>query len=368
VAADVGGYHGAYIHGTPNDSSPLEIPYEKVLVEYSPDPAAITAAIHEHASELACVLIEPVVMSRFAYLKSLAPTSYLQAVRDTCTACGVALIFDEVMTSRLAPGGAQELAGVTPDMMTCGKYFAGGLNFGAFGGTEAWMARHDPLHPETIASGGTFNQNAVSMAAAAAVLQHVWTPEICREHNAKGDLLRARINELAAAHNAPCDAHGTGSLINVVFRSLPLFEADGHTMTEDWKTEGLSSALVSSLFFFFVSARTQRSLPLRACHHCCAPSADRSRLTAIPCARVQMLEKGFLVGTPGLTYLTLPTALTDEDYDGFMVAFESFMIEMEEPLGLLDSLAQSSPMAMATMTHGHAGGGANERRLGRASL
>eukprot|EP01046_Picozoa_sp_COSAG06_P004944 COSAG06_NODE_214_length_20125_cov_34.602467_9_plen_80_part_00 len=79
-----------------------------------------------------------------------------------------------------------------------------------------------------------------------------------------------------------------------------------------------------------------------------------------------MLEKGFLVGTPGLTYLTLPTALTDEDYDGFMASFESFLVAMEEPLGLLDSLAQSSPMAM-TMTD-HAGGGANERRLGRASL
>ena len=44
------------------------------------------------------------------------------------------LIFDEVMTSRLAVGGAQELLGITPDMTTLGKYLAGGLSFGAFGG------------------------------------------------------------------------------------------------------------------------------------------------------------------------------------------------------------------------------------------
>ena len=116
-----GAYHGAYIHGTPNDRSPLEIPYEKILVDYDPDPAAITAAIRENAADLACVLIEPVVLSPYAYLKSLAPTSFLAAVRAACTECGVALIFDEVMTSRLAPGGAQELVGVTPDMFTCGK-------------------------------------------------------------------------------------------------------------------------------------------------------------------------------------------------------------------------------------------------------
>ena len=116
-----GAYHGAYIHGTPNDRSPLEIPYEKILVDYDPDPAAITAAIRENAADLACVLIEPVVLSPFAYLKSLAPTSFLAAVRAACAECGVALIFDEVMTSRLAPGGAQELVGVTPDMFTCGK-------------------------------------------------------------------------------------------------------------------------------------------------------------------------------------------------------------------------------------------------------
>ena len=257
-----GAYHGAYIHGVANDRMSLEIPYEKVLVDYNADAAEITAAIREHGADLACVLIEPVAISPYAYLKTLAPKSYLEAVRDVCTECNVALIFDEVMTSRLAPGGAQELVGVSPDMFTCGKYFAGGLNFGAFGGRKQWMARHDPHHEETLATGGTFNQNAVSMAAAAAVLGKLWTPDLCRAHNAKGDWLRERINAIAQEHGAPCQAHGCGSLVNISFREKPMFDDDA-TMMSDWKETRASAALGSSIFFF------------------------------------AMLERGFLVGTPG---------------------------------------------------------------------
>ena len=114
-----------------------------------------------------------------------------------------------------------------------------------------------------MATGGTFNQNAVSMASAAVVLTQLWTPELCRAHNAKGDWLRERINELSQAHGAPCQAHGCGSLVNITFRARPLFEEDGATMLPDWRETRVSAALGSSLFFF------------------------------------AMLERGYLVGTPG---------------------------------------------------------------------
>ena len=78
------------------------------------------------------------------------------------------LIFDEVMTSRLALGGAQELLGITPDMTTLGKYLAGGLSFGAFGGRRDLMAAYDPA-PGGLTHGGTFNNNAFTMAVGAAV-------------------------------------------------------------------------------------------------------------------------------------------------------------------------------------------------------
>ena len=66
------------------------------------------------------------------------------------------MIFDEVMTSRLAPGGAQELRAVAPDLTTFWwGYFGGGMSFGGFGGKREWMERHDPSHALTINSGGT---------------------------------------------------------------------------------------------------------------------------------------------------------------------------------------------------------------------
>ena len=101
----------------------------------------------------------------------------------------------------------------------CGRYLGGGLPFGAFGGTAKWMARHDPKHPQTVASGGTFNQNALSMAAAVAVLEELWTPEICVAHNARCDAFREELNRISAAHGGPCQAVGTGSLMTIAWQS-----------------------------------------------------------------------------------------------------------------------------------------------------
>ncbi len=157
-----GAYHGAWIHGG-RSAGPLDTPYEKITVPYG-DAERIARVIEENAADLAAVILEPVMVNPTTYLKRVAPKAYLHRIREACTAAGCALIFDEVMTSRLAPGGAQALVGVAPDMTTIGKYFGGGLPFGAFGGSPAWMARHDPFHPQTINSGGTFNQNALSMA------------------------------------------------------------------------------------------------------------------------------------------------------------------------------------------------------------
>ena len=80
------------------------------------------------------------------------------------------------------------------------------------------MERHDPLHPHFINSGGTFNQNALSMAAAKAVLDELWSPAQCA-HNAQGDALRESINQLGIANGAPLQACGTGSLITLIWQS-----------------------------------------------------------------------------------------------------------------------------------------------------
>jgi glutamate-1-semialdehyde 2,1-aminomutase len=293
-----GAYHGAWLHGG-KSAGPLDSPYEKIIVPYG-DADLMVKAIRANADDLAAVLIEPVMVNPMCYLKAVSPKAYLQKIREACTEVGCALIFDEVMTSRLAPGGAQELVGVIPDMTTFGKYIGGGLPFGAFGGTKRWMERHDPLHPQTINSGGTFNQNALSMAAADAVFKHLWSPEQCVAHNARGDQLREDINQLALQHSVPCQACGTGSLITLIWQNRKVIndDADGKTALDIAAVPAVFQA--PTLFWFHM-----------------------------------LLRHNFLAGAPRVNYLTLPTALKDEDYQRFLSAVSEFFTTYKEPLALL---------------------------------
>jgi glutamate-1-semialdehyde 2,1-aminomutase len=295
-----GAYHGAWIHGG-KMAGPLDTPYEKIIVPYG-DANLIAQAIRENASDLAAFIMEPVMVNPMVYLKQVAPTQYLQTIRDACTESGCALIFDEVMTSRLSPGGAQELIGVTPDLTTFGKYYGGGLPFGGFGGTTQWMERHDPLHPETINSGGTFNQNALCMTAVDAVFEHLWTPEQCIAHNSKGDWFREEINRLAKSLGAPCQACGTGSLITLIWQRRPVVQAqEGESVSHRLDLAPQRSVFEASQLFWF-----------------------------------HMLQKhSILAGSPKLNYLTLPTALSDQDYKRFLAAMGEFFNTYREELRLL---------------------------------
>ena len=78
------------------------------------------------------------------------------------------LVFDEVMTARLSPGGMQQLLGIEPDLTTLAKFVGGGLPFGAFGGRTELMRRFDPSRPDALQHGGTFNNDVLTMAAGAA--------------------------------------------------------------------------------------------------------------------------------------------------------------------------------------------------------
>jgi glutamate-1-semialdehyde 2,1-aminomutase len=105
---------------------------------------------------------------------------YLQAVRDLTRDRGAVLIFVEVKVGcRIAPGGATELFGVTPDLVTLAKAIGGGVPVGAFGGTRELMEQISPLGP-TIHF-GTYNANPLGMAAGLACLTRVMTDEAYAE-------------------------------------------------------------------------------------------------------------------------------------------------------------------------------------------
>src|SRR5581483_11941565 len=124
--------------------------------------------VAEHAHELAAVVVEPVQGTAGVIP---AEPAFLRALRTATEAHGVLLVFDEVMTSRLAAGGMQAVLGIRPDLTTFGKYLGGGLAFGAFGGRSDLMSRFDPSRPDALPHAGTFNNAVLTMAAGAAGLR-----------------------------------------------------------------------------------------------------------------------------------------------------------------------------------------------------
>jgi glutamate-1-semialdehyde 2,1-aminomutase len=133
------------------------------------DIEALKYVFQEKGSEIACVILEPVPANAGLYLPE---PGYLEAIRNLCNEHGALLIFDEVMTGfRLAPGGAQEIYGITPDLTTMGKVIGGGLPVGAFGGRADIMDQLAPLGP--VYQAGTLSGNPLALAAGLAQLKEM---------------------------------------------------------------------------------------------------------------------------------------------------------------------------------------------------
>jgi glutamate-1-semialdehyde 2,1-aminomutase len=136
-------------------------------------------------------------------------------LQELARECGALFVLDEVMTSRLSIGGRQALLGLKPDLTTLGKYFGGGLSFGAFGGRADVMARFDPRRADALAHAGTFNNNVLTMAAGLAGLQRVLTPYALETLNTRGQQLRRRMNDVFARHGVAMQFSGLGSMMNL---------------------------------------------------------------------------------------------------------------------------------------------------------
>jgi glutamate-1-semialdehyde 2,1-aminomutase len=207
-----GGYHGGVFYFAPG-GSPLNLPMDWLIGRYN-DIGRAEELIRQHAGDLAAILVEPM---QGAGGSIPGDPAFLGALREAATQAGSLLIFDEVMTSRLGPGGLQGELGVTPDMTVLGKYLGGGASFGAFGGRADVMERFDPRSAQAFPHAGTFNNNVLSMAAGTAGLETVYTPEAANELSVRGEVLKARLNEIARASGTAMQVTGMGSLMTVHF-------------------------------------------------------------------------------------------------------------------------------------------------------
>jgi glutamate-1-semialdehyde 2,1-aminomutase len=236
IAKFEGGYHGSHEYvavsvrppaALLDPAGPTAIPeypgqppavLEGVLVLPYNDLAACERLLRARGREVACVIMEPIA-SAFGYVP--AEPEFLRGMRTLTEELGIVLIFDEVQSFRVAPGGAQERFGVTPDLTTLGKIIGGGMPVGAFGGRKDVMALFDPTAGGRVAHAGTFNANPMTLVAGEAVMRAL-TPEVYRRLDAVGETARARLRAALAETGAPAQVTGTASLFGIHFTARPV--------------------------------------------------------------------------------------------------------------------------------------------------
>lgn len=206
VLAFAGGYHGGVLSfsGPP---TAMNVPHRVYLADYN-DLPGVERLLHEHRGQVAAILVEPMLGAGGCIC---ALPGFLEGLRELSQAHGALLIFDEVMTSRLSPGGLQEKLGIRPDLMTLGKYLGGGMPCGMLGGRREIMAQFDPRQSR-LAHAGTFNNNVLTLAAGIAALEQVYTRETVVAFNARGDQLRKQLNDVFG--QLPLQFTGQGSVMN----------------------------------------------------------------------------------------------------------------------------------------------------------
>ena len=212
-----GGYHGGVFYFRGHGSA-INAPFEYLIGRYN-DLDAVEELVRPHRDQLAAILVEPMQGSTGCIP---AERPFLAGLRALADASGAMLIFDEVMTSRLAPGGLQEALDILPDLTTLGKYLGGGMSFGAFGGRADIMERFDPRRPDAFQHAGTFNNNVLTMAAGYVGLTEIYTPECARALNQWGDTLRGRLNRIARRHGLTMQFTGRGSMMSVHMTDRPI--------------------------------------------------------------------------------------------------------------------------------------------------
>jgi glutamate-1-semialdehyde 2,1-aminomutase len=225
LLADAGS--GLATHGIPASAGVPDAVAALTIVLPWNDEAAVTAAFEGNAGRIAAILVEPVI----ANAGIIPPQSgFLEHLRESASADGALLVFDEVITAfRLARGGAQERFGVRPDLTTLGKIIGGGMPIGAYGGRADLMDLVAPSGP--VYQAGTLSGHPLSMAAGIATLDLLNDDAYARLERA-GEALEAGLRSAAAGHRVAVSR--TGSLLTLFFRDqAPRDGADAMTSDRD---------------------------------------------------------------------------------------------------------------------------------------
>ena len=278
-----GCYHGGFMAYGAADP-PLSVPLPLLKATYN-DLHGTRALLRARAPDIAAVMVEPMMGSAGCIPGS---AEFLHMLREETQKIGALLVFDEVMTSRLAPGGVQGLRGIQPDLTTLGKFWGGGFAFGAFGGKREVMQHLDLRMGGKLSQGGTFNNNVIAMTAGLVGARDVYTPEACARLNAQGDALRTELNALGRSLGVAFQATGIGGVLTTHWHDRPI--------TDPAQVEPATS-------------------PRRRLFH------------------LELMERGYYIAQRGMINLSLP--MQESDLAGFLRASREFLIRHAGILGLV---------------------------------
>ncbi len=210
---------GAVTMGAPDSPGVTAATAKDTLLAPFNDLPAVQKIVDANPGQIAALIIEPVVGNMGCVLPG---PGYLQGLRDICTAAGILLIFDEVMTGfRLAPGGAQERFGITPDLTTLGKIIGGGMPVGAYGGRGEIMDYISPVGP--VYQAGTLSGNPIAMSAGLTMLKHLKKhPEIYKQLDETGEEIVSGMKKINSALGLNYTINAVGSMYSLFFTEAPV--------------------------------------------------------------------------------------------------------------------------------------------------
>ncbi|MFM7683422.1 MAG: glutamate-1-semialdehyde 2,1-aminomutase [Bacteroidota bacterium] len=199
---------GLATFGTSSSAGVPETFAQETLVLPLNDLDALKTCFEAYSGDIACVIIEPIPANNGLLLQD---NSFLNGLRALCTECNILLIFDEVISGfRVAFGGATELYGIYPDIVTYGKIIGGGLPVGAYGAKKEIMQFVSPDGP--VYQAGTLSGNPVAMAAGLEQLKKCSEQGFYIELANKTTEFIEGINSFCAENNFPLELVSIGSI------------------------------------------------------------------------------------------------------------------------------------------------------------
>jgi len=215
---------GALTLGTPTSPGVTPAAAADTLVASYNDLDSVRRVFDANRDQIAALIVEPIAGN----MGVVPPADgFLKALREICTASGTLLIFDEVISGfRAAPGGAQSIARVTPDLTCLGKIIGGGLPVGAYGGRKDLMELVSPAGP--VYQAGTLSGNPLAMTAGIWCLDRL-KPQLYRNLAALTRRLAMGLAGAAREAGVPLQVNAIGSVLTPFFTDRPVHNYESAT-------------------------------------------------------------------------------------------------------------------------------------------